>query len=494
MSEAPTETEAARVSSGIDGLDTVLQGGFIRGGIYIVSGRPGAGKTILANQTCFRHVAGGGRATYVTLLSEMHDALLTHMSRLSFFDRAAVGSSLVYINGYTTLSDSGLEGLLKLLRDSLRAQGATLLIVDGLVTAEVFARSDVAYKRFIQELQTWVGLMGITVLLLASTDLRKGVKPEHTMVDGILELRSRAQGQRWLRELKVTKLRGSAFLEGRHAYRISSEGISLYPRFEALYGRRREGVHFEKRISIGIEALDELMGGGVFKGSTTLMLGPSGSGKTVLGLHFLHAGAAAGEPALCMGFAESPETIRAIMKRLGMNPNELLIEWQPAAELLLDAIGYQLIKLVEEHGVRRLLIDGIDGLSRATSYPERVPAFFTVLVEELCARGVTTLITDEARELFAQDMEMPGLTMSAICDNSLTLRQVQTGAQLNRLLSILKTSASNHSRGLFEFDITDRGIVIGQPLRMTKGAATAVPVRKGKATKVTGSGRGKTRK
>ena len=496
MSEAPTAIAAARVSSGIDGLDIVLQGGFIRGGIYIVSGRPGAGKTILANQTCFRHVATGGRAIYVTLLSEMHDALLTHMSRLAFFDRSVVGTSITYINGYTTLSSDGLEGLLKLLRDSLRAQGATLLVVDGMVTAELFARSDVAYKRFIQELQTWVGLMGVTVLLLASTDMSKDVKPEHTMVDGIIEMRSRAVGQRWLRELKVTKLRGSPFLEGRHAYRISGEGIELYPRLEALYGRRREGVHFDKRISIGVEALDELLGGGLYMGSTTLMLGPSGSGKTVLGLHFLHAGVAAGEPALCMGFAESPESIRAIMKRLGMNPNELLIEWQPAAELLLDAIGHRLIELVNKHGIRRLLIDGIDGLSRATSYPERLPAFFSVLVEELCARGVTTLITDEAREVFAQDMEMPGLTMSAICDNSLTLRQVQTEGELNRLLSVLKTSASSHSRGLYEFDITDRGIVIGRPLHMMKGAATAAPVRtrRGKATKTAGSPRKKTRK
>jgi circadian clock protein KaiC len=496
MSEAPTATEAARVSTGIDGLDTVLHGGFLRGGIYMVSGRPGAGKTILANQTCFQHVSAGGRAVYVTLLSEMHDALLTHMSRLAFFDRSIVGTSISYINGYTTLSSAGLDGLLKLLRDSLRTRGATLLVVDGMVTAEVSAQADIAYKRFIQELQSWVGLMGITVLLLASTDLSKGVKPEHTMVDGIVELRARAKGQRWLRELEVIKQRGSPFIEGRHIYRISSEGISLYPRFEALYGRRREGTHFEKRITIGVEAVDALIGGGVFQGSTTLMLGPSGSGKTVLGLHFLHAGAAAGEPALCLGFAESPETLRAIMKRLGMDPKELLFEWQPAAELLLDAIGHRLIDLVEKHGVRRLLIDGIDGLSRATAWPERVPAFFSVLVEELCARGVTTLVTDEAREVFAQGMELPGLTMSAICDNSLTLRQVQTDGQMNRLLSVLKASGSAHSRSLHEFDVTDRGIVIGPPLSVTKGAATAVPVRKrsGSGAKAAGRARKKTRK
>lgn len=481
MSESPIPNEALRVSSGIKGLDTVLHGGFLRGGIYIVSGRPGAGKTILANQTCFQHVTTGGRAIYVTLLSEMHDTLLAHMSRLRFFDRAAVGTSILYLNGYTTLSNGGLEGLLKLLRDSLRAQSATLLVIDGMITAEVFARSGVEYKRFIQELQSWVSLMGVTVLLLTSSDMREGVKPEHTMVDGIVELRAREPGQRWLRELEVTKMRGSSFLEGRHAYTITEEGICLFPRLEALYGSRRKGVHFDKRISIGVEPLDELIGGGLYKGSTTLMLGPSGSGKTVLGLHFLHAGAAVGEPALCMGFAESPESIRATMKRLGMNPQEVLIEWQPAAELLLDAIGYRIIELVEKHRILRLLIDGIDGLSRATSYPERLPAFFSVLVEELCARGVTTLITDEAREVFAQEMELPGLTMSAICDNSLMLRQVQTEGQLVRLLTVMKTSASTHSRGLYEFDITDQGIVIGEPLRITKGATTAAPVRKGKS-------------
>jgi circadian clock protein KaiC len=510
MTEAPTPNDAPRISSGVDGLDTVLHGGFLRGAIYIVTGRPGAGKTILANQTCFRHVASGGRAVYVTLLSEMHDALLAHMSRFKFFERSAVGSSVVYLNGYTTLSNGGLEGLLKVLRDSIRVQSATLLVVDGMLTAEVFARSDVEYKRFIQELQSWVSLMGVTVLLLTSSDMREGVKPEHTMVDSIVELRARDAGQRWLRELEVTKQRGSGFLEGRHAYSITDEGLILFPRFEALYGARREGVHFDKRISIGVEELDRLMDGGLLEGSTTLVLGASGSGKTVLGLHFLHAGLLAGEPALCMGFAENPDTIRAIMRRLGMDPKDLLIEWQPAAELLLDAIGYRIMELVQKHGVRRLLIDGVDGLSRATSYPERVPSFFSVLVEELCARGVTTIVTDETREMFAEEMELPGLTMSAICDNSITFRQVQTETQISRVLTILKTSASSHARGLYVVEVTDRGIVIGETLQMTKGVVTAASVRaergKGtgkatgtgararKATKAAGSSRRKTRK
>jgi len=479
MTEPKRTIFSARVGTGVAGLDTVLEGGLFQGHIYLVMGRPGAGKTILGSQICFHHASRGGRTLYVTLLSEAHEALLAQVQGMQFFDASAVGSGIVYLNGYAALGDGGLDALLKMLRESMRAHRASLLVIDGMVMAELASSSNVAaYKRFIQDLQTWVSLMGVTVLLLTSSDPAQSTRAEHTMVDGILELRSRSCGARSLREIVVTKLRGSSFLEGHHAYVISREGLVVYPRFEALFGARRAGSQSEQRISIGIEALDQLLGGGVFEGSTTLVIGPTGSGKTVLGMHFLYAGARAGEPALCFGFFENPAALRAKMSRFGMQGHsgaDLLVEWQPAAELMLDALGHRLLELVKAYGIRRLFIDGLPGFRRATPYPERMPAFFSVLVEELGARGVTTIFTEETQALFSNEMSLPAPGASAFCHNILALRQVQIEAQELRLLSITKTRDSDHSRGLYEFDVSSRGIVIGQPFKITQGMATGAP-------------------
>jgi circadian clock protein KaiC len=491
---------STRVSTGVAGLDTVLLGGLFQGHIYLVMGRPGAGKTILGNQLCFHHAAKGGRTLYVTLLSEAHEALLAQVHGMQFFDPSLIGTGIVYLNGYASLRDGGLDALLKMLRDAIRSQNATLLVIDGMVMAELAAMPNVtAYKRFIQDLQAWIGLMGVTVLLLTSSDPSNAVRAEHTMVDGIIELCSRPVGARMLREIHVSKLRGSGFLEGTHTYLISSDGLVVYPRFEALFGTRRTGAQFERRITIGIEALDALLGGGVFEGSTTLLLGPTGSGKTVLGMHFLHAGVRAGEPALCFGFFENPASIRAKMARFGMLPEghpgpSVLVEWQPSAELVLDALGHRLLQLVRTHGIRRLFIDGLAGLRRSTSHPERVPSFFSVLVEELAVLGVTTILTEETQDIFSGDITMPAPGGSAFCHNILTLRQVQVDVQILRLLALTKTRDSAHARGLYEFEVSPNGIVIGPAFELTQGAAKGVRARGPNPTKEPRSRKGTTPK
>src|ERR1041385_453643 len=145
-----------RVPSGIPGLDTILQGGFLQGGLYLIVGRPGAGKTIFGNQLSFNHVAAGGRVVYVTLLAETHARMLAHLQSLAFYDPAPIANSLYYVSGYRVLEESGLDGLLEMLRRLIRENRASLLVLDGLVTVETVASSDLAFKRFIHELQVYI--------------------------------------------------------------------------------------------------------------------------------------------------------------------------------------------------------------------------------------------------------------------------------------------------------------------------------------------------
>ena len=458
----------ARVSTGVEGLDIVLHGGLLPRNIYIVMGRPGAGKTILGNQICYTHVRSGGRALYVTLLAEMHEAMLEHIGRLGFFDPAAVGSSLVYLNGYAALDQGGLDALLKLLRQGLREHRASLLIIDGMITAALFAKSDIDYKRFLQEMQSWASLMGVTVLFLTSSDTGTTSAPEHTMVDGIIELRSSPFQKRCLRELTVTKVRGDSFLEGRHEYVITDEGMHVYPRPEALLSRPREGRYSDRRLESGIPGFDALMEGGLVEGSTTLLLGSSGTGKTVIGLQFLNTGAQAGEPVLHVGSLESPAALRGKGRRLGLDFGErggrdnLIVHWHPSAELSLDAMMNNLLTVVRARGIRRLLLDGLAGFKSASPYPERMSSLFAVITEELQQLGVTTMLTEETRELFVRHIEVPTPGVSAICHNIVFLRKVEIEAELQWVISVMKTRDTGHARGLYHFDITDRGVVIGE--------------------------------
>ena len=287
MNTASQSVPPPRVPTGIPGLDAILGGGLFKAGVYIVMGRPGTGKTVFGNQVGFHHVASAGRVVYVTLLSETHGRLLAFLQNMSFFNGDVVGSEIAYLNGYTDTERDGLAGLMKLVRSAVRERAASLLVIDGMVTASTVAPTDTAYKKFIQELQSWVELIGCTVILLTSAGGEVEVRPEQTMVDGVMELGIRAVGSRRVRQLHVTKFRGSAYLEGQHSYEITESGLVVYPRLEpALAGS--EPVDLEPdRASFGVEGLDDMIGGGLLRGSTTLIIGGTGSGKSMLGNHFL---------------------------------------------------------------------------------------------------------------------------------------------------------------------------------------------------------------
>jgi circadian clock protein KaiC len=473
----PDSDNAARVPTGVAGLDVILGGGLFRHAIYIVSGRPGAGKTILSNQVAFTHVRNGGRVVYATLLAETHGRLLMQLRGLSFFDEKVVGKELKYLSALEAITERGLPGLLDLVRSMVRDHRATLLVLDGMITAETLAKSEDEYKRFISALQTWVGAVGCTVLFLTSSGAESSggragevigrIAPEHTMVDGIIELRAERVLMRNMRYLAVTKLRGGAFLEGEHSYLITGNGLAVFPRMEAQLPSERQSPSSE-RLSTGIPGLDEPLGGGIVSRSTTLFLGSSGSGKTVMGLQYLAEGARNGEKSLLFGFYEPPWSVIAKADRLGLDftglvkSGNLLLEWFRPAELLIDGVVDTLLTTVRKQKVTRLFIDGFVGF-RQTHPPERISPVFSAVSDQLQAHDVTTIISDETRELFVREVEVPTANVSAIFHNIIFLRQVELDAELVRLLSVMKTRDSAADRRLWRYEITDDGASLLAP-------------------------------
>ncbi|MGY2049430.1 RAD55 family ATPase [Methylobacterium sp. JK268] len=459
-----------RVPTGIAGLDEILGGGLFEGGVYIVQGTPGSGKTIFANQVCFTHAAAaGGRVLYVTLLAESHARMLAHIAGLSFFDAAAIPDRLTYLSAFRILQEEGLAGLLSLLRREAGEREASLLVLDGVMAAEESADSTFAFKKFIHELQTQAAASGATVLLLTSAGSgAEMVAAEHTMVDGLIELSSRLCGRRAERDLEVRKFRGSGFLRGRHVFRITDAGVAVFPRTEARLREpsRRDHVQGPK-ASLGVPALDRMLDGGLPPHSTTLLAGPCGIGKTTLGLQFLGA---ADEPGLLVGFHESAAALATKAAVLGLPAAEPLaagairVMWQPTTEGLIDEVCERLLADVRNRGVRRVFLDGLDAMGRLAEDEDRIIRIVAALTAELRALDVTSIVTMET-DLTGHVAGLPlsGVSLrgaSAITENILLMRFVEQRSLLHRMVSVIKARDSAIDQRLRCFSIRPGGLAV----------------------------------
>lgn len=448
-----------RVSSGIPGLDEITGGGFLKSGVYILQGVPGAGKTILANQMVHRYAAAGGHVVYVTMLAESHGRLLQHMEGFSFFDAASLPEKVYYVSAFNALRSEGLKGVVDLLRSEMRSRHAGIVVLDGLVMAASAAESDEQLKLFVSEIQAHSTLAGCTTLLLTSENADRPVSAEQTMVDGILLLRERAYGPRRERNIEVVKFRGSSTLRGNHAFRIGDDGITVYPRLEAARGWHAADAVLPEGLSTGIAGLDAMFAiGGHGRGSVTVLSGPSGSGKTSLGLHFI-APATPREKALFFGFYESPELLRQSMRVLGIAPppaDAVEYVWYPFGETLLDGLAHKLLERVAATGAKRVVIDGAGGFMAAPAYAERGGPFFAALANELRRLDATTLITVEENDTTgARPFDTPA--MSALADSVLQML-VQREPVLRRSVVVRKSRITRVDLRVRELVLTPAGL------------------------------------
>jgi circadian clock protein KaiC len=460
--------ESDRMPMGVPGVDAVCGGGFMRGAIYLIMGRPGTGKTTLGNQLCFAHAKQGGRAAYLTLLAESHASMLKNLQQMAFFDDALINSGVSYVGAYRALRDNQLRGLLDMVRRVIRDEKASLLVIDGISPARAFAETELALKEFVVELQMLSSMMRCTTILLANMAAEDANGPEHTMVDGLIELAFDRQKRQSSRTIEVLKFRGSRHVLGKSEAVITERGFEVFPRVEEVVnGVDRPPTTSQVRVPTGIAGLDKMLSGGVLEGTTSVILGFSGSGKTTLGLHFLDAGAELGENTLLFGFHESPFRVLQASDSVGLRLSTYARDgrfsqlWQPPHQMGLDRLGSVLLAHIDRHRTQRVVIDSLDGFRlAATEDPQRIIQFVTAIVNELRSRKVTALITDETLKLSGPEVEMRVDGMSALVDNLILLRYVSVGATLRRLVYVLKQRASNHELSPREFSLEGRGILV----------------------------------
>jgi circadian clock protein KaiC len=451
------------LETGIPGLDTILSGGLLQGGLYLIEGYAGTGKTILGFQCGLNYARRGDRIVVVTLLSESHGRLIDHLRNFDFFDGSLIARSFLLLSGYGAAKE-GLPSLLRLLAETLMRERPRLLIIDGFSGTRAFAGDDQDYAHFLLELSALVGAAGCTSLLLATLG-KDHHAPQRALVDGIIELSTSAFGVRRIRELDVLKFRGADPIVGRHTFEIRKSGLHVYPRFEAVRTRRPTQDHLPKqKLAFGIPQLDAMLRGGVCDNSTTTVLGSPGVGKTALGLKFLEEGVRRGERAMYFGFYEQRERLLAKATGMGIHLNDavesglLTVHWCAPLEMLLDEVVERLLDFVTAQEPTRLVLDGMDGLRDAVVNAERNQPLTAALLHELKSRGLTTLVTEELPLFF----EESGATSRSapFVENIFYLRYVEQGRHMQRLLSVIKIRDGDHDSTIRPYTISATGFVL----------------------------------
>lgn len=469
-----------RLSSGIPGLDEVLGGGLIPGGIYVLVGGPGTGKTVIANQLCFACAQERRQGIYVTVVSESHSRMIGNLETFAFFDPAPIGERITYMSGVGALREGGFDALFQLIEGEVRRREPAMLVLDGLSKAARSISGDQPELRdFLNRLAALLEFTDCTAVLCMLLDAAD-LSAEHAMADGLIELTNTRIGRRSVRELFVSKFRGSATLDGCHTFEIDARGVVVHPRTEArLAPSTPDPPSDGERFRFGIERLDEMLCGGVPSDSTTALLGAPGSGKTLLGLHFLAEGARQGQRGLYFGFYERPVRILAQGDGVGLSLSDyrsrglLDVTWERPFENLLDRLATMLFEHVRQRGIRRLFIDGAEGFARGAMFSERTPGLLAAITNELRTCGVTTLMSLET-PMFGP-VTTPQALWSALIDNSILLRFVEARSHLHRMISVLKVRGSDFDPAIREFAIGEQGIRVGDTFERAQVISSGHP-------------------
>jgi circadian clock protein KaiC len=461
--ERPGGPARRRMPSGIPGLDEVLGGGLITGGIYVLMGGPGTGKTVIANQLCFMCAQEHRAGVYVTVVSESHSRMIGNLETFAFFDPRPIGDCITYVSGVGAQREGGFDGLFQLVEGEVRRRQPAMLVIDGLSTnVRASNASEAELRDFLNRLAALLEFTDCTAVLCVLSKVGE-VSAEQAIADGLIELTNTRIGRRAMRELFVSKFRGSATLEGSHNFEIDARGVVVHPRTEAkLTHNAPVQAADSERLRFGVDRLDEMLRGGVPSISTTALIGAPGTGKTLLGLHFLAEGARQGQRCLYFGFYESPARVIAQGDGVGLSLGELRgrdlldVTWHRPFENFLDRVAETLFEHVRRRGIRRLFIDGVEGFARGALFPERTPALLAAISNELRAMGVTTVMSLEA-PLFGP-IFTPEELWSAVIDNTIILRFVELHSHLHRLISIVKVRGSGFDPSIREFVIHEQGI------------------------------------
>jgi circadian clock protein KaiC len=336
-------------------------------------------------------------------------------------------------------------------------------------------------QRFIQQLGMQMTSWQATTFLIGEyLTAEAESSPVFTVADGILWLSQNLHRNSAVRKVQVVKMRGQAQAQGLHTFRINGNGIEIFPR--ATIEQKKEVESQKKRsnpaerLSMGIPGLDEMLGGGLPAGYSLLVVGPSGSGKTILATEFLAEGARKGEPGVIAAFEKSPSQLLSTKLSSLFESGQIEALVTRSLDSSIDEILHDIIKIIDRIGAKRLVIDSLSGfeLALAPEFSEDFRGSLYRMIGKLTGMGVTILMTSELEDRFT-DLRFSPFGSAFLADAIIVQRYTEIMGQLKRVLSVVKVRSSEHSKDIRLFDVTDKGIVIGNTLSGYDGIMSGHP-------------------
>lgn len=480
------DSEINKAETGVSGLDEVLGGGFSRGNLFLIEGKPGTGKTTFALQFLLEGAARGEKSLYVTLSeteAELRHGAASHGwtlgDQITVFELSPPESLLDANQQQSLLYSSDLElgETTKQIFDIVERTKPSRVVLDSLSEIRLLAQSSLRYRRQILAIKHCFARIGTTVLLLDDLTAEVGDTTLHSLAHGVvlLEELAPAYGAE-RRQMRVLKYRGQKFRGGFHDYTIMTGGIQVFPRLVAAehYSRFKR-----ETSSSGIERFDKLLGGGIESGSSTLIIGPAGTGKSLIAVTFAMAAIARGEKAAMFIFDEELGLLFDRMLKLGIDleglrkQGRLAIMQIDAAELSPGEFAHQVRNTVDTQQIKTVIIDSLNGYQAAMPEEQSLTLHIHELLQYLNRQGASTFMT-VAQHGLVGDMRSP-FDVTYLADTVILLRFFEATGSVHRAISVIKKRTGNHESTIREFRISERGLTLGEPLDGFQGVLRGVP-------------------
>lgn len=476
---------AQRAATGVAGLDKVLGGGLPCNRVYLLEGDPGVGKTTLALQFLLEGVRQGQSALYVTLSEteeEVRQIAESHgwsLDNVTLFELSALEqqSRLEAQNTVFHPSDVELTETTRAILGYVERTNPMRVVFDSLSELRLLAQHPLRYRREVLNLKTYFAGKKTTVLLLDDRTSEPGDMQLQSLAHGVIsmeQLPPEYGGDR--RRIRVRKLRGSPFSSGYHDFNIKHGGLEVYPRLVAADHREQ---HARTAVSSGLGALDSMLGGGLTRGTSTLIMGPAGTGKSAIASLYAIAAARRGERAIIYAFDEAQRTTIERADALGMDMSgeikagRIRVQQVDPAELSPGELADGARRLIENEGFTFVVIDSLNG------YLQSMPAekyLYTQLHELLTCfgqLGATTVLVMAQAGLFG--VSASPADVSYIADSVIYLRYFEASGHVRKAISVIKKRTGPHEDTIRELRIADSRLTIGDPLVEFRGVLSTAP-------------------
>ncbi|QHE87117.1 ATPase domain-containing protein [Hydrogenophaga sp. BPS33] len=478
---------SAPLGTGVAGLDDILGGGLTPGRLYLVEGTPGSGKTTIAMQFLMEGVRQGEPVLYITL-SETADELEGvahshgwHLDGIEIREMLPAADALSPDEQYTVFHPSEVElgeTTVRILADVERIN-PTRVVFDSLSELRLLAGSSLRYRRQILALKQFFAGRHCTVMLLDDMTATEHDLQVQSISHAVLRMEQITPDYgNSRRRLTVLKYRGQAFRGGYHDYKIVRGGLTVFPRLVAA--EHVEPVR-QTKLPSGLQELDDLLGGGIERGTSTLFVGAPGTGKSSVAMQFALAAAERGETAALFIFDESVATLRTRCEGMGMPIGGLIdsglirVRQIDPAELSPGEFVHEIRQAVQEHHASVVVIDSLNGYLNAMPDERFLIVQLHELLTFLGQAGVATLLIGAQHGLIGSQMHSP-VDASYLADAIVLMRYFEADGEVHQAISVLKKRSGLHERSIRSFTMGARGILLGPPLRQFRGILTGVPV------------------